>query len=307
MDRKTFSTDNPHTVDIEFHADDFALFPAQSRRILRCRTGGRLGGVSILPNGEFLAECMELAAPVCGGLRLTVHLNLMEGRTVSPADRVPDLVDSSGNLNCTFGRLLLRSFLPGRTRLRSQLRTELLAQIRAVQPYLPPDTPLRLDGHAHYHMVPVVFDALMDVIREQGLSVGYIRIPREHLRVYLRHPGCLCGVPVINLVKVCILNLLTVRSRLRYGDYLNTLEQRLFLGVLFSGQMTRRNVERFLDGACALAARKGLGLEILAHPGGVYEAEDIAHLTNRADAAFLTSPHREQEVSLFEIDEHKEL
>ena len=45
----------------------------------------------------------------------------------------------------------------------------------------------------------------------------------------------------------------------------------------------------------ALAKEKGWGVEILSHPGGIREPEDIAKLTNRADIAFLTSPNRDLE------------
>lgn len=286
-------------VQIEYHADDYGLFPAQSRRILRCREKGRLNGISVMPNGEDLRGSMTMLRQLHQDISVTIHLNLMEGKCLAEPGHIPDLVDTQGNLNCSFGSLLLRSFLPGRKALRRQLKEELRSQILAVRLYLKEGTSVRLDGHAHYHMIPVVFDALMDVIQEDALPVSYVRIPKEHWMVYLRHWRQIRDLKPINLVKVLVLNCLALRSRLRYGDYLATLDQKLFMGVLFSGRMLRRNVEPFLEEACRIAKQKNMGLEILAHPGGVYEPEDQKKLTNSNDFAFLTSPLRDQEASLF--------
>lgn len=289
---------------IEYHADDYGLFLEQSQRILDCHTRGRLNGISILPNSEALPACMERIKPVLGELAVTVHLNLIEGKCLtSPAK---GLTDPDGTLRISFGKLLLASYLPGRSRIKEWLKEELKAQIRAVSRYLPEEQALRLDGHAHYHMLPVVFDALMETIAEEKLAVSYIRIPKEHLGLYGKHLRELHSFAPINLVKVMILNLLAFRNERKYGAYLDTLEKRVFLGVFLSGRMYRENVEPVLADAIALARKKGQKLEILAHPGGVEEPEDIARLTNSDDVAFLTSDMRRAERSLFEVRSEEE-
>lgn len=283
-------------VTIEFHADDYGLFPVQSRRILDCYYNGNLNGISVMPNSPHLRECMSDIFPHLENVAVTVHLNLFEGISLSNA---PLLTDGKGRLNCTFGSLMLRSFLPGRTELRQQLTRELRAQIHTVQKVLPEGMSLRLDGHAHYHMIPVVFDAMMDVIREDKLPVTYIRIPREYLRLYLPRIFRLKDFSPINLVKVAVLNLLALRAHLKYGQYLQKLEKKLFLGVCLSGRMYYENAAELLPGAIRLAAARKINLEILAHPGGVFEPEDIAGITSKEDVAFLTSPLRKREKSLF--------
>ncbi len=287
----------PH---VEFHADDFGLFPAQSQRILDCWRHGRLNGISILPNSGELKACMALLGPIPEDLAVTVHLNLIEGRCLANPLEVPLLVDKSGVFRGGFGRLLLRSYLPGREKLRAQLKTEFSAQIHAAAAYLPQGQFLRLDGHAHYHMLPVAFDALMDVIREEKLPVRYIRIPREYLSLYLRHWRTIRDFAPINLVKVTILNLLACRNRRKYGSYLDSLDKKIFLGVCLSGRMYRENVEPLLPDVLALAERKGWDVELLAHPGGVAEPEDLGKLTYTADANFFASPLRGREASLFQ-------
>ena len=283
-------------VKIEFHADDYGLFPTQSHRILDCHRNGNLNGISVIPNSPHLPECMSDMYTFSEEVAVTVHLNLIEGKSLTA---VPLLTDQEGNLNCSFGALLLRSFLPGRDKYRQQLKQELLAQIRAVQKYYPEGKPLRLDGHAHYHMLPVVFDAMMDVIREENLEISYIRIPREYPSIYLRCLKKLQDFAWINLAKVLILNLLAFRAERKYGHILKKLEHRLFMGVFLSGRMYYENVVHLLPGAVALAERKAMDLEILGHPGGVFEPEDMARITSREDKAFLTSPLRNREKSLF--------
>ena len=284
---------------IEFHADDYGLFPTQSHRILDCHRNGNLNGISVMTNSAHLAECMSDMHLFSEEVAVSVHLNLIEGRSLSGA---PLLTDEAGNLSGSFGKLLLRSYLPGRNRYRQQLKQELSAQIGEIRKYFPEGTPVRLDGHAHYHMIPVVFDAMMDVIREENLPVSYIRIPREYLRIYLPHLKNLQEFSPINIVKVMILNFLSLRAEIRYGKILKNLEKKLFMGVFPSGRMYYENVIHLLPGALALAEKLGMGLEILGHPGGVFEQEDIARITAPEDAAFLTNDLRNREKSLFLID-----
>ena len=288
-----------HNVKIEFHADDYGLFPTQSHRILDCHRNGNLNGISVMPNSPHLMECMSDMYGFSDEVAVTVHLNLIEGRSLTD---VPLLTDAEGNLNCSFGSLLLRSYLPGRNKYRQQLKQELRAQIQAIRKYFPEEKPLRLDGHAHYHMLPVVFDAMMDVVREDNLKISYIRIPREYWRIYLPCLGKLKDFSPINLVKVLVLNLLARGAERKYAAQLRQVQRKLFMGVLLSGRMYYENVIHLLPGALSLAEKLGLDLEVLGHPGGVFEQEDIAQITSPEDREFLTNDLRNRERSLFLIN-----
>ena len=292
-----------HGVKIEYHADDFGMFPTQSQRILDCYRNGCLNGISVMPNSPWLETTMEAFRPFQNEIAVTVHLNLIEGKSLGTKEKVGLLTDDQGIFRTSFFHLLLHSYLPGRKVLRQQLKEEFRLQIAAVQKYLAPEQPVRLDGHAHYHMIPVAFDALMDVMEEEKLNVSYIRIPREYLSLYMRHKPCRQSAPTINLVKVGILNLLSVRNQWKHRQRLSGLDKKLFMGVFLSGRMDLENVAPTLADACALAERRGWGLEILAHPGGVYEPEDICQLTHPDDVQFLTSDMRRKEASLFQIRE----
>ena len=285
---------------IEYHADDFGLFERQSRRIMACQERGRMNGVSVMPNGEALPVCMDWLAQRNGLVAMTIHLNLIEGPCLTQSAPELGLTDAKGNLAAHFPSLLLHSFLPGRKARKNWLKEELAAQIQAVVSHLPADAALRIDSHAHYHMLPVVFDALIEVIREKQWNVSYIRIPREHPALYLRHWRELRDFSPINLVKVLILNVLALRNCIRHRDFLRHMEKKLFLGVFFSGSMHRGNVDAILPDAIKLAKKKGWNLEILSHPDGVEAPEDIAKLTSHEDVVFLTSPMRQKEADLFQ-------
>lgn len=283
---------------IEYHADDYGLFLTQSQRIVDCCQNGVVNGISVMPNSPCLSECMELLRPLEKEIQIAVHLNFMEGRSICTPEEVSLLVNKQGIFSVSFGKLLLASILPGRKQYRTQLQKEIHAQIHAVLPYLD-GRPLRIDGHSHYHMLPVVFDALMDAIQEENLSVSYIRIPKEHIKVYFLHRKELVQFLPINLLKVLILNLLVKRNKRKYRRFLDSLEQSVFSGVMYSGRMCTQNMRAILPELKHLAEQKRGNLEILAHPGGVYEQEDIAQLTNKDDMVFLTSSLRQVEAEAF--------
>lgn len=275
----------------EFHADDYGLFPAQSRRILQCFYNGALNGTSLMPNSRCLAECLDMLP--AKGIALTVHLNLMEGRSVAPKEELPLLVDAEGVFKVSFAALLFCR-LTGRYReYFRELKRELSAQIHVLLPLFEQrGETLRLDGHAHWHMLPVVFDALMAVIAEEKLPVSYIRIPREPVGLLLRRLPRLLPFHPINIVKSLLLYLLAGRNLRRHKAALSGLERKLFLGVLFSGRFDYDKISLLLPELEAEGARRGWGVELLTHPGAVYEEEDIRELTNRCDLTFLTSPDR---------------
>lgn len=283
-----------YAPNIEYHADDYGLFLTQSRRILDCVEKGVLNALSVMANGPCLASCMEMLRPYRDSIDVAVHLNFIEGKAFCPGL----LTDGSGNFRVGFGTLLIHSYLPGRRKYRAALQKEIQAQIHGLLPYLDTEKGLRIDGHAHYHMLPVVFDALMDVIRKENLKIPYIRIPKDSLRPYLRCWGKLEGFRFINLIKVLILDILAWRNQWKYRTFFSGLERKLFLGVLFSGNMSLQNVCAVLPEARAAASQKGCGIEVLAHPGGLYEPEDTAQLTDPNDLAFMTSEARKLEADM---------
>ena len=282
----------------EFHADDYGLFIEQSRRILRCWEKGALNGTSIIPNGENLVNCLSMLPDE--GLSVTVHLNLMQGHCLADPAEVSLLVDSRGIFSTSFAKLLLCACSGQRGKYKKQLKAELSAQIQAILPFLLKNNlPLRIDGHAHWHMIPVVFDALMEIIKEENLTVSYIRIPEEPLSVYLRNLHRIMPFPPVNIIKTEVLRILSRRNRRKWSNSLSHMRSSVFLGVLLSNCFDLRRMRAVLPAAENLAAKKGCFLEVLAHPGSVHEKEDLEKITNKNDYLFFTSPGREAEADGF--------
>ncbi len=278
----------------EFHADDFGLFPTQSKRILNCLEDGALNGISIIPNGEDLAKCLTLLPD--HGLALTVHLNLMQGHCLADPSSVTLLTDKNGVFSVGFGELLFCPLFGKRDIYKKQLKAELSAQIHMLLPlFQEKKLSLRIDGHAHWHMIPVVFDALMEIIQEEKLPVVYIRIPAEPVSVYLKNFFRILPFPPINIIKSLLLRLLAQINRHRWQKQLDRMEKRVFLGVLLSGCFDLRRIRAVLPEAEALAEKQSCGLELLVHPGSVHEPDDLARVTNENDRRFFTSPARELE------------
>ena len=278
----------------EFHADDFGLFAAQSRRILQCREAGALNGISVFPNGDELAECLAFLPD--SHLALTIHLNLMQGHSLADPSLVPLLTDQNGVFSVGFCELLFCSLFGKRDVYKRQLKRELSAQIHALLPlFLKKNLPIRIDGHAHWHMIPVVFDALMEVIRDEKIPVSYIRIPAEPASVYMKNFFRILPFPPINIIKSILLSILAQINRHRWKEMLGHMEEHIFLGVLLSGCFDLRRMKAVLPDAESMAEKLCRGLELLVHPGAVLEAEDIARVTSENDRRFFTSSARQAE------------
>ncbi|WP_027206118.1 ChbG/HpnK family deacetylase [Butyrivibrio fibrisolvens] len=284
---------------IEFHADDYAMFPGESRRILDCYHEGVLNGVSVLTNSPHLEECMEILVQEAPDMRLTVHINFYEGKALTPAKEIPLLVKNNGVFDISFGRLCIVSYmLPHiRNKYRAQLAKEIKAQILALRPWCRES--FRLDGHGHYHMIPVVFDAMCDVIKEEHLNVTYVRVPREELSMYHIVRKELVDFRPINVLKVLILNLFIRRNKRRYPRFFNKLKKHLFAGVYFP--MRYENALPLLkEGAKIIKERSEKDgvewdYEMLFHPGDVREPKDLEEITIGKDKGFFISEDRKRD------------
>ena len=274
---------------IEYHADDYGMFRTQSRHIIDCYHNGALNGISIMPNSPYLAECMEEIKDFKKKLAITVHLNLVEGQPLT-GDRASRLIDNDGNFNIGFAKLLFVGFVPVLRRLYyRQIRREMEAQILSCREYMN-DGKFRLDGHVHYHMLPLVFDAMMDVVKEHNLEVSYIRFPREDLGLYRKVSGKIKGVKLINVIKVLVLNTLANRNERKYEDMLVSLgvQRKFFMGVMLSGHMFYDNVKECIPVAADIMADRGLqDMEILFHPGDVTDIAEVSQITSKDDLDFL--------------------
>ena len=261
---------------IEFHADDYGMTIKQSKRIIECIDNGVLNGISLMPNSPNLDECMNLLQN--RDVKIAIHFNFCEGKCLSEEK----IIAKSGNFEPNFIKLLLVSYIPfKRKKYKNAFKKEIEKQIEAVSKYYT-NKPYRIDSHCHYHMLPVIFDALMEVIEEKKMDVEYIRIPIEKkLKIKPKN------VPFVNRIKNLILKILYKRDKFKNKKLIKYGNQE-FLGILFSGHM-------FYESVNVMLQNKLDNIEILFHPGAIYEKEDMDIITNKFDLEFLTSPNRQKE------------
>jgi len=170
------------TSRVIFSADDFGLSEAVNEGVERAYRDGVLRQCSLMVAGEAATDAVRRARSM-PGLRLGLHLVVIEGRSVLPASVVPDLVDASGWFSSDQLRLGLRYHF--RPRVRRQLRAEIAAQFAAFAA-----TGLDLhhaDAHKHMHLHPTVGRLLIEEGARYGLN--RVRVPFEPVAVMAR-----CGV-----------------------------------------------------------------------------------------------------------------
>ena len=284
---------------IEIHADDYGVTMEASRIILEAVKAGKLSAVSILPN----MSCFEDAALLwtqslekSQDIRKSVHLNFMEGYCVAGCETIPDLVDEKGLFKLSWMDLVKCNYNKKiRGKIKIQLKREISAQIsRVTEAYnLLKDRKLSVDSHQHTHMIPLVMEALLEVIEEEKYPVEYIRLSREVWKVYLKRPGFYLTYRPVNLIKVMILNYFAGKDEklLKKAN----LPEMILCGVFLSGTMDERRVKSILPALRKTAIKKNLLLEVLFHPGGVKEEELGEEFNQPGGRAFYLSTGRRTE------------
>jgi chitin disaccharide deacetylase len=154
------------------NADDFGIAPEVNEAVERAHCDGVLRSASLMV-GASAAEDAIARARRLPNLAVGLHVVLVHGRPVLAPERVPDLVDERGEFLTDLVRAGFRFFLrPG---VRAQLAAEIRAQFERFA-----QTGLRLDhadAQSHMHVHPTVFQLILKVGHEYGLSA--VRIPRE--------------------------------------------------------------------------------------------------------------------------------
>lgn len=288
---------------IKFHADDFGYGGEVDEHILDCCRQGAVCSVSLLPNSPSAPEAMRIFFDEGLPQTVFIHFNLAEGPALSRAASGGLLTDSRGMMRLSFFQVLTMSLSADRHALRRQIKEELRAQLRAFLSMLKQcGVPwgrarrLNVDSHQHYHMIPMVLEVMLEVIKEEECVVEHIRIPAEPLSVFLAHPELWASLKPLNLVKNLVLgglNLVNLPTLMPFRD-----RSDIFLGLMLSGSMDKRRVGILLPDLIRLAREKGRSIEVLAHPGGAdpsADREEFLDPKNRGCVRFYTSRGRRKE------------
>lgn len=282
---------------IDIHADDFGESLHASEDILECLKAGKLDSISVLSNMSCFEKCVkryrEEQPAFLKEPKLSVHLNFMEGSCLSDPAEIPELVDQAGHFCISWGKLFVSSYLPGRKKMKCQLKSEMKLQIEAVRRAFPEMKKLRIDSHQHTHMIPVVADALFEVLSENGWEVEYIRNAREPMLPFIKQVSLYPTYRPVNFIKNLILNYCSrfLEGRLKKLE----LEPMYLWGLIMSGHMDEQRVAKLMPSMRSRAERAGRTLEVLFHPGQVQQSEITAEFSQKEAIAFHVSADRHVE------------
>ena len=226
-------------------ADDFGLSPEVNEAVERAHRDGLLSTASLMVAGAAAADAVRRARRL-PGLRVGLHLVVIEGPAVLPPQHIPALVDAAGRFPSDQLRLGVDYFFrPG---VRRQLAAEIEAQFAAFAA-----TGLPLDhanAHKHMHLHPTVGRLMIESGLRHGLRA--IRVPSEPAAT-LAACGTRTGAGDRALRRWSgLLRRQALRAGLRVNDHA--------FGLAWSGHMTAGRLRR-------LAAHLPDGLsEIYLHP-----------------------------------------
>lgn len=167
-----FSPSSPPPRRVIFTADDFGLSEAVNEAIERAHIQGVLTSTSLMVAEPAVADAVRRARTL-PGLRVGLHLTLVDGRPLLPPERIPLLVGPDGRFRTDMaGAGVAWFFRPGA---RRQLAAEVRAQFEAFAA-----TGLELDHldcHHHLQMHPTLLGLALDIGRKFGLRA--VRLPAE--------------------------------------------------------------------------------------------------------------------------------
>lgn len=297
----------------EIHADDYALTAATSEDMLSCMEKGYLDSISIVPNMSCFRECMERlyeAIPTFPFLpTMSVHLDFVEGHSMAGAECVPLLVRKGSSLmGLSWGGLFVSSYLPWkRTVVKNQLKKEIKAQIETVQTAIDRamgiankhgiscgQRSIRIDSHQHAHMIPVVWEALTEVIEEEHYEVEYIRNSKEMLGAFLSEFPLWKTYRPINFIKNILLSLYSHKVD-RYAKN-HDLDQMYIWGLIMSGYMDYDRIAVLYPKIISRAEKDRRMLEMVFHPGRMLPEEVSDEIGEEAARDFYLREDRHVEM-----------
>ena len=231
------------------NADDFGMSEYYNKAVLEGVNNGILTSASLCANGENFDEAINIVIPQCPNLSVGVHLNIIEGKSLTEC---PMLTDENGYFNNGYISLILKSF---NKKFMLQVEQEFRAQIEKIINSTKVD---HIDSHVHTHAIPNIFRLTARLAKEY--DIPYIRTQYEKPYLVPSIKKHLNIAYMINILKIILLNTFTIINKpivKKYGlitnDYL--------IGVGYTGMMDSKTVEYGLK-----SIKKECISEALIHP-----------------------------------------
>jgi len=236
------------------NADDFGMSTAFNTAILEGYQAGILKSTSLVANGNAFDEAVNKIIPQAPDLGVGVHLNIIEGKSLTKDLR--ELTDVNGNFNLSYGQMILKSYF--NKEYLKQLETEFRAQIEKIKNAGVNIS--HIDSHVHTHAIPPMFKLVCKLAEEYGIK--QIRTQYEHFYMV---PDVMIHLNTkypVNLIKIGLLDFFTFQNRSVVKQYnLNTNDY--LIGVGYTSMMNSLTIS---CGLTALKNKKGIVAEALIHP-----------------------------------------
>lgn len=287
---------------IYFCADDYGLNDTASMHIQQCVDRGILNKVSVFPNfNKVDLDKIKHNKNV----RISLHLNLVEGKCMADAYEINLLADDNGNLKHTFTGLLKLNLFH-KKEFEIQVYKEIKAQILYWKSILPDDVPFCIDTHQHVSMIPAVFKAMLKVLDDEKIKLEHVRVPAEPLLPYIKTPSLYFTYSPVNIIKQWLLNFLWLINKSQSKKY--RIPTSYFLGILFSGEMDEKRVNKILPKYIKMAKKYERDIEVLFHPGYLEKKDSDFKNKNVVFKDFYLSESRKTEFdSVMKISERSVL
>ena len=254
-------------MKVDIHADDYGYSINTSKDIIECVKKGNLNSFSILCNMSCFDECMDLLYQEIPSFKymplLSIHINLPEG--IMDSNYLP-----LSWVNLFLGSIFRKSIL------KKEIKKVIKDQIDKTQVVIDKciniakengievkQKGIRLDSHVHTHLIPVVWESLVEVIDENNYDVEFIRNPKEPIIPFMKRNIFSYGLA--NIIKNRILMFYSKKVD-KYCDSHN-LNKMYMWGLLMSGHMDYDRIKDVYPNVIDYCKNKNRDLEILFHPG----------------------------------------
>lgn len=248
---------------------------------------GILTQASLMAGGDAFDEAVEIARRN-PGLQIGLHLTLVQGKPVMPAEKIPGLVAANGCFPDNPVEVGMKLFFD--PAIRMQLRCEIEAQILKLKETGLPFS--HIDGHLNIQMHPTVFTLLTELMPRHGITS--FRITRERLLENLRHDRTrLLGKVVERGIFGSLAQF--AEPALKKREISTAVEVK---GVLNSGSMTEPYLLAILDRLLPGTS------EIYFHPGCLPDAEISRRMPDykhQEELAALLSPRVRERLQQLDI------
>ena len=224
------------------NADDFGMSKAFNRAVLDGYHRGFLTSASLCANGKAFNAAVNEIIPECPNLGIGVHLNIIEGRSLTKA---PMLTNKKGKFNKGYGQLMLMSNDP---KFLEQVEFEFRTQIETVMNYTKVD---HIDSHVHTHAIPNIFKIVARLAKEYNIRTQHEEmyfVPSLKKHCNFKYPP--------NILKILLLNYFTSKN-LQVAKEYGLLTNDFLIGVGYTGLMDNLTIEyglKALEGDCVAEA-----------------------------------------------------